>query len=102
MPHHTCQLSEALHRYRTLRIRTASVDPTTIMSRRPLRKRMLFSFRLGSGDLYNETGLPRLGIIAQHVASQVRDLAKVCLSVIVNGGVFGALCRHVGVWSVGV
>jgi hypothetical protein len=72
------------------------------MSRRPLRKRMLFSFRLGLGDLHNEAGLPRLGIIAQHVASQVRDLAKVCLSVIVNGGVFGALCRHVGVRSVGV
>jgi hypothetical protein len=73
------------------------------MSRRPLCKRMLFSFRLGLGvDLYNETGLPRLGIIAQLVASQVRDLAKVCLSVIVNGGIFGSLCRNVGVWSVGV
>jgi hypothetical protein len=72
------------------------------MSRRPLRKRMFFSFRLGLGvDLYNETGFPPLGIIAQFVASQVRDLAKVCLP-IVNGGVFGALCRHVGVCSVGV
>jgi len=59
---------------------------------------MLVSFRLGLGlDLYDDTGLPLSRNFTQLVAGQERDLAKVCLSVIVNGGVSGELHRNLGV-----
>ena len=62
---------------------------------------MLVSLRLGLGlGLYDDAVSLLGGVVAQLVAVQVRDLAKVCLSVTVNGGAFGVLCRNLGVWSV--